>query len=132
VQDATLRTLERLRAFDPKCRHALGAYLREAVSNRIRDEHRRVARRGVPQALSDERADSSPSPLDRAATAEMESRYRAALAHLDAADQELIVAHIELDYTHEQLGCMTGRSPNAARMALRRAIGRLAAHMRAS
>jgi DNA-directed RNA polymerase specialized sigma24 family protein len=42
----------------------------------------------------------------------------------------LIVAHVELGYSHAQLGCMTGRSSNAARMALRRAIGRLAERMR--
>jgi DNA-directed RNA polymerase specialized sigma24 family protein len=37
---------------------------------------------------------------------------------------------MELDYSHDQLGCMIGRSPNAARMALRRAVGRLAEQMR--
>jgi DNA-directed RNA polymerase specialized sigma24 family protein len=60
----------------------------------------------------------------------METRYRAALDRLGARDRELIVAHVELDYTHEQLGCMIGRSRNAARMALHRAIGRLARQMR--
>jgi len=59
----------------------------------------------------------------------MRARYRAALARLKPADQEVIVAHVELDYTHEQLACMLGRSRNAARMALRRAIGRLAARL---
>ena len=58
-----------------------------------------------------------------------EMRYRAALASLNTSDRELIVAHVELEYTHAQIGCMTGRSPNAARMALQRAVGRLAARM---
>jgi DNA-directed RNA polymerase specialized sigma24 family protein len=62
----------------------------------------------------------------------MEARYRAALAALSPVDQELIVAHVELDYNHEQLGCMLGRSRDAARMALRRAVGRLADRMRES
>jgi DNA-directed RNA polymerase specialized sigma24 family protein len=65
-------------------------------------------------------------------TAESDARYRSALARLGARDREVIVAHVELDYTHEQLGCMIGRSPNAARMALRRAIDRLAEQMRES
>jgi RNA polymerase sigma factor (sigma-70 family) len=130
VQDVWLRTLGRLDAFEPQGRHALAAYLRKAVRNRISDEHRRFARSPTPSAALDAIADSAPSPFDQAVAAETEARYRAALARLTRADREIIVAHVELNYTHEQLGCMTGRSPNAARMALRRAVGRLAESMR--
>lgn len=70
------------------------------------------------------------SPLDLAIGAEAVGRYRAALSQLSRRDQELIVAHVELDYSHAQLGCMIGRSPNAARMALCRAITRLTTRMR--
>ena len=130
VQDAVLRTLRQTRSFDVRSRHALAAYLREAVQNRIRDEHRRIARRGVHDTLTDTLADRGPSPLEQTLTREQDARYRAALAQLSPGDRELIVAHVELDYTHAQLGCMTGRSPNAARMALERAVRRLAAQMR--
>jgi RNA polymerase sigma-70 factor (ECF subfamily) len=130
VQDAVLRTLRRGRTLDLRSRHALAAYLREAVQNRIRDEHRRIARRGVHDALADNLVDREASPLDRVLTQEQDVRYRAALARLSPRDRELIVAHVELDYTHAQLGCMTGRSRNAARMALERAVRRLAAQMR--
>jgi RNA polymerase sigma-70 factor, ECF subfamily len=131
IQDAIVRTLGRMRldAFELRGQRALGAYLHEAVVNRIRDEHRRFARRGQP-VTADEIADREPSPLDRAIGRDVEARYRAALARLDPSERELIVAHVELDYTHEQLGCMGGRSPNAARMALQRALCRLAAEMR--
>src|SRR5258707_8684185 len=64
VQDAVLRTLRQSRALDVRSRHALAAYLREAVHNRIRDEHRRIARRGVHEALPDTLVDREPSPLD--------------------------------------------------------------------
>ena len=84
----------------------------------------------MPLPLSETLADPAASPLERAMTSEMQARYQAALARLSRPDQELIVAHVELDYTHEQLGCMMGRSRNAARMALRRAIDRLAEQMR--
>jgi len=94
------------------------------------DEHRRIARRGIPEALSEALVDPQPSPFDRAVTSEMEARYRAALGRLNPTDQQLIVAHVELDYSHAQLACMLGRSPNAARMALHRAIARLAEQMR--
>jgi RNA polymerase sigma factor (sigma-70 family) len=131
VQDVVVRTLGRRDLPNIKDADALAAYLHEAVRNRIRDEHRRFARRGVHDAVSDALADSARSPLDDAMRSELEARYRSALSRLDRADQELIVGHLELDYSHEQLGHMTGRTRNAARMALHRAIRRLADAMRA-
>ncbi len=134
IHDVMLRTIGRLNqnkaAIDLHGRDALGAYFRAAVRNRIRDEHRRFARRGASQPLSATIPDPAPSPLDRAIAIDHHARYRSALAGLDAADRELIVGHVELHYSHAQLGCMTGRTPNAARMALQRAIGRLIARMR--
>jgi RNA polymerase sigma-70 factor, ECF subfamily len=133
VHDVMLRTIGRLDALDPLAlegRDALGAYFRAAVRNRIRDEHRRFARRGATEPLSITLPDTTASPLDRTIERDHYVRYRAALGRLDPADRELIVAHIELHYSHAQLGCMTGRTPNAARMALQRAIGRLIARMR--
>jgi RNA polymerase sigma factor (sigma-70 family) len=129
VQDAILHTLRKADALDFSGQDTLAAYLRAAVRNHIRDEHRRHARRGVHEALSDGLADPAASPHDRALSAELDARYRAALARMRPADRELIVAHLELDYTHDQLACMTGRSRNAARMALRRAVERLVRQM---
>ena len=130
IQDVVARTLRRLDAFEPRGRQALAAYLREAVRNRIRDEHRTVARSGIAGELPGGLRSREPSALDVAMAAEVTERYRSALECLGARDREIVVAHVELDYTHEQLGCMIGRSPNAARMALRRAVGRLAERMR--
>ena len=125
VQDAFLGAWRNLSAFEPRSRHALASYLRAAVRNRICDEHRRIARRApgpLPHEIS---APESVSPLDRLLALEKERRYRIALAKLSDSDRELIVAHVELGYSHAQLGHMTGRSANAARMALQRAIERL-------
>ena len=130
IQDAVLGTLARLDAFQPQGRRALASYLRTAVRHRIADEHRRAARWIPSGELLDALPSSAASPLQRAIGAETDRRYRAALARLSSRDQQLIVAHFELDYSHAQLGCMIGRSPHAARMALARAIGRLAARMR--
>jgi RNA polymerase sigma factor (sigma-70 family) len=130
IQDAVLGTLARLDAFQPQGRRALAGYLRTAVRHRIADEHRRAAR-GLPAAeIVDALPSGAPSPLEGAIGAETRRRYEDALARLSGRDQELIVAHFELEYTHAQLGCMIGRSPHAARMALTRAIARLAARMR--
>lgn len=130
VHDAFVRTLARLDVFEPRSRRALAAYLRTAVRNRIADEHRRAAR-WVCSDTSDRLASTAPTPLEQAVDAETTRRYRAALATLSRRDRELVVGHLELDYSHAQLGCMIGRSPNAARMALTRAMARLAARMAA-
>lgn len=129
VQDALMRTIGRLDTVDVCASGAFGAYLGEAVRNRIRDEHRRFSRQGrsegIPASLPDRGA-----PPDAVAIAhELGARYREALSRLPAADRYLIVGHVELDYNHDQLGQMTGRSRNAARMALQRALHRLAAEM---
>jgi RNA polymerase sigma-70 factor (ECF subfamily) len=67
------------------------------------------------------------SPLADAIGEENALRYREALARLDADEQELIVGRIELGYSYEQLALASGRSsPDAARMAVKRALLRLA------
>jgi RNA polymerase sigma factor (sigma-70 family) len=124
-----LGSIRRRGKFELRDQRALGAYLRKAVQNHISDEHRRRARRRVGEIASDDFPDAMPSPLERAMTAEMWDRYHAALACLSPRERELIVAHVELGYSHKQLGCMIGRSPNAARMALQRAVRRLAKRM---
>jgi RNA polymerase sigma factor (sigma-70 family) len=99
------------------------------VQNRIADEHRRAACRVVSDTRAEELPAREASPLHHAVNAETERFYRAALVQLGSRDQELIVAHFDLEYSHAQLGCMIGRSPHAARMALARAISRLAGRM---
>lgn len=130
VHDAVFHTILKSDGLDLRSRRALSAYLRQAVRNRLRDEHRRFAVRGPSEPLPEALPDRSPSPLDRLVTHEEQRRYRAALARLGRRDRELIVAHVELECTHEQLACMIGRTRNAARMALQRAIARLAERMR--
>jgi RNA polymerase sigma factor (sigma-70 family) len=129
IQDAVLRTIRQLDTIELRGRDALAAYLMAAVRNRIRDEHRRLSVRGPSFELRDTIADPGASPFDEAAAGIRERRYREALDGLTPGERELIVGHVELGYTHAQLGCMTGRSANAARMALGRAIRRLAERM---
>jgi RNA polymerase sigma factor (sigma-70 family) len=130
VHDVVVRSLRRAGSIERDSDRALAAYLAEAVRNRIRDEHRRLARRGIADPLSPDLRDQRPTPFDLAVHDQLEARYRAALDRLSPADRALIVAHVELDYTHDQLALMIGRSRNAARMALHRAIRRLAEAMR--
>jgi RNA polymerase sigma factor (sigma-70 family) len=107
VQDAILNTLQRLDRFEPQGQGALRAYLRRAVDNRIKDEHRRIARRGVGDAVDEGFEYIGPSPMDEAISTETETRYRRALARLGETDQQLIVGHVELGYNTEQLALIT-------------------------
>lgn len=128
IQDALLRTIARFDLLRPRTHRALAAYLRTAVRHRLIDVHRRESRWQAVE-LGDHLQTADASPFQRAVDAETWRRYRAALGTLSSRDRDLVVGHLELDYSHAQLGCMIGRSPNAARMALARAMARLAERM---
>jgi DNA-directed RNA polymerase specialized sigma24 family protein len=124
-----LKAFRRLDAFEVRRRHALRAYLQQAIQNRIRDELRKVSRAPAIE-LSDELPDPKPSVLDNIITAQAEERYKAALGRLRSEDRELIVGRFELDYSFEQLALITRRaSISATRMALSRALAKLSAEM---
>jgi RNA polymerase sigma-70 factor (ECF subfamily) len=126
VQDTVLKTLNRLDTFDAKTPGALQAYLRQAVSNRIRDEIRRIVRHPPAVELTVDKAASIPSPLEEAIGSQEVERYEAALARLRSGDRELIIARIELQQSFEEVAAATGRnSANAARVAFSRALNRL-------
>lgn len=129
VQDAVLRVLPRLGRFEPRRRKALRAYLQMSVRNRIRDEIRRA---GVRDAGEGQIAapSSTPSPFEVLAEEQQRRRYLEGLERLPPPDRELIVARVELGWSYEQIAFVTGRkSPDAARMAIKRAIQRLAEAM---
>lgn len=129
VQETMLHTFRRLDGFEVRRRSALKAYLQQGIQNRIRDELRHLAR-ARKTGLSDDLIDSRPTPLDEAITLETEARYKQALSRLSAREQELIVGRFELEYSFEQLALATRRrSAAAARVALSRAVARLAGEM---
>jgi RNA polymerase sigma factor (sigma-70 family) len=130
VQDTLLRTLQRIDRFEHQGEGSLRKYLRTAVDNRIKDEHRRVTRHGPPAELDERKSDEAPSPLERAIASETETRYHAALARLKPSDRRLVVGRVELGYSPQQLAAITGRrSADSARIALHRALARLAKEM---
>ena len=98
--------------------------------NRIRDELRRAKRRPPPEELADDVRSPLASPLDEAIGEEATERYEAALAELRDEEREAIVARIELQCSYDEMAVMLGKpSPNAARVAVRRAVMRLALKM---
>ena len=132
VQDTLLHAFTRITAFEPRGDGALRAYLRQAVENRIRDELRRVARRPAVDNLDTDNQvpGGGPSPLDRAIDDQTWARYLSALKRLTPRERRLVVGRAELGYSFAQLAYIDGRaSPDAARMALKRALVRLASEM---
>lgn len=127
VQETLLRTLRSVERFEPEHSGAFQAYLRHAVLNRVRDEVRRARR--APDLLSGSRelVDPAPSPVEDAIGRETLRRYEEALGLLTEDDREAVVARIELGFSYREVAEATGKpSPDAARMAVKRAVARLA------
>jgi RNA polymerase sigma-70 factor (ECF subfamily) len=131
VQETLLGTFKKIEGFEHRGEGALQAYLRQAVMNRIRDELRKASHRPEMTELGAEIPDEFTSPLEAAIGAEAVERYEAALQRLRAEEQEVIIARVELGLTYSEIAAAAGRpSPNAARMAVVRALMRLAEEMR--
>ena len=130
VQEALLHTIRNLDAFRPHHDGAVQAYLRQAVLHRIQDEVRRVRRHPLHVELSEGRADGNASPLEEAVGTELLERYEGALARLAPEDREAIVGRVELNLPYDRLAFELGKpSPDAARVAVSRALVRLAKEM---
>ena len=131
VQDTIVAALRRLDRFEPRHEGALQAYLRQALANRITDIVRQKLRRPIPVEVPDNLAADDLSPLEQIMGREKMARYEAALARLRPADREAIIARIELRYRYDELAVALGKpNANAARVAVSRAIQRLANEMR--
>jgi RNA polymerase sigma-70 factor (ECF subfamily) len=130
VQDVLLETFKRVDLFEPQHDEALRAYLRQSVFNRIRTEVRRGQRRPARNALDSEQPAPALSPLDAAITAQSYARYESALGRLSADDRTAIVSRLELGLSYDELAGLIGKpTPNAARVAVVRALMRLGKEM---
>jgi RNA polymerase sigma-70 factor, ECF subfamily len=131
VQETVLHVLRRLDHFEPRHVGAMQAYLRQSVINRIRDEVRRVSRQPAPVELSEEPASDLTSPLEGAIRTEAYEKYRDALKDLSTRDREMIVARVEAQWSVQEIAQRFGmRTSDAARMAVSRALRRLADRLR--
>lgn len=126
VQESILNAYRNLGAFRPRHKGALFGYLRSAMLNRIRDQYRNAFRRGSVVELDENAPDGGASPLDLAIEREDLRRYAAAMQRLRESDRLAIVGRIELGYSYDQLALILDKpSPQAARLAVRRALLRL-------
>jgi RNA polymerase sigma factor (sigma-70 family) len=130
VQETAVRVVSHVDGFDLRHDRSLQAYLRQAVTNRIRDEIRRGRRVPALRTLDENAPNSDISPLDRAIGQQAVERYAAALARLRPEDRRAIVARVEMDRSYQEIAEALGKpSSEAARVAVSRALLRLAKEM---
>jgi RNA polymerase sigma-70 factor, ECF subfamily len=127
VQDVLANTARRLGSIDCDEDGALLAYLRRAVRHRVIDEIRRATRQPRMQVLLDDRPAVGLSPLDAAIRAQNDRRVRAALCRLSARDRLAVLLRMRHHLSYEEIASRLGSpTTNAARVAVRRAVERLA------
>lgn len=123
VQVTLARALRRLGEFESRREGAFLAYLRTILITLVREEIRRSSRRGERADLSDELPDPRASVVEQLLGRERMERYERALGALADEQREAVLLRIEFGYTWEQIAEALGKpSPNAARMAVVRAI----------
>jgi len=121
----------RIESFEPRHEGALQAYLRQAIVNRIRDEVRRGIRAPLTTELDENQTDHSASPAGagdrpRGGRSVRSVRWRAC----GPTSARRFVARIEMDCSYEEVAqALDKPSPDAARMAVSRALLRLAEEM---
>ena len=131
VQETLVQAFRKIERIEIRGEGALQAYLRTVLLNAIRMELRRVRRRPVGSELESGIESDDRSPLEQAIGGQTLDRYERALANLREADRQLVVAHIEFGFSHQELAQAFDKpSPNAARMALQRALLQLAQQMK--
>jgi RNA polymerase sigma factor (sigma-70 family) len=132
VQVALLRAFQNLSAFNVQGPGAFFGYLRQIMSNLLRDELRRVGRRPLMAELDENLEQSGASPLRNTITLETLEAYERALAKLSPEQRELITMRVELGLDLPEIARLThSPSSNAARMRVARALAELAQYMAA-
>jgi len=130
VQDTMIGTLRNLDGFEPRAEGSLQAYLRRALINRVRSQVRNQAVRPPRAVLDSGIADDLTSPLEAAIGQQTLERYEAALARLDPEARSAVVSRVELGLSYAEIaGVLDKSSPDAARMAVVRALAKLAEEM---
>jgi len=126
VQETLVKAIRRIEDISVRSPGAFPAYLRAAILNRIRDELRRAAVRPEFEPLHRSAEDSAPSPLEQTIGLDRAEHYEQGLAMLKEEDQAAIFMRIELEMEYEDIAdALEKPSPDAARMAVNRALVRL-------
>jgi len=127
VQETMLRVVQGIDKIEVRGPGFFQAYVRQAVLNRIRDQVRWARRRSGSEEPLEGIQDIGPSPLERAIGADVLARYERALEQMSEEERQFLHLRIELDFEYEEIAAVMGRNTkDAARMAVRRALSRVA------
>ena len=130
VQEAVIHALPHLNGLEIRNEHALLFYLKQAVRNRVIDLHKRARHRPARQEIPEDAPARGTSPQEAAIEAETLERYERALGSLKKEERQAIVLRIEFGLDYDEIAGHLGKpSADAARMAVTRAIVRLADEM---
>lgn len=122
VQDVLIQFQSRLGEFQGEHAGSLLSYLRTAILNAVRSRvrHAQVRERYEERVPTPQPA---ASPLEELLGQDALARYERALETLSGVDRELVLAHVELGLSHQELAELTDKpNANAARVALQRAL----------
>jgi RNA polymerase sigma-70 factor, ECF subfamily len=130
VAEALEKGLARLLDLDLGREGALMAYFRQVLKNLIVDKIRAANRAPTTTLLDDQHVDDTLSPLERALDREKVELYEDALQRLKPRDAETIILRVEQQASYNDIAIYMGLpTANAARIAVRRALFRLAHEM---
>jgi RNA polymerase sigma factor (sigma-70 family) len=130
VQEAVHRGMCRLHEFEDRHPGALIAYMRKILKNLIVDQLRTFGRRPVQVSLDEHQAANARTPLEEVLDGEQIELYEAALERLKWRDAELIRLKIDEQSSYDAIAVELGlQSANTARVAVKRALFRLAHEM---
>jgi RNA polymerase sigma-70 factor (ECF subfamily) len=130
IQEALMGTMRNIHSFVPRHGGAFGAYLRQSLNNRIRDEVRKAKARPNRADLPEDHPDAGASPLEIVIGREAMRRYEAALELLSDTERELVLARIEMGLSFSEIASASQKAtPDAARMAVARALLKMAKEM---
>ncbi|MCI0589699.1 MAG: sigma-70 family RNA polymerase sigma factor [Planctomycetes bacterium] len=134
VQEVSRRALAALPRFEYRGTGSFWSFLR-AIARRYADEvYRRQSRRGPDAVLQDDSSEAPPSgeatPSAEAAAREEYRAFETALAGIPGREREALLMRLELGLDYASIATPCGYpSPDAARMAIRRAMVRVARAM---
>jgi RNA polymerase sigma factor (sigma-70 family) len=128
--EAVQRGLSRLHEFEVRHPGALIAYMRTILRHLIVDHVRARSRMPARVSLDDQQPDRGRSPLECVLSAEQIQLYEEALSRLRPRDAALVTLRVEEQLGHDEIAAELGfASGNAARVAAKRAVLRLALEM---
>lgn len=126
VQGSLVRSLRHLATFEPRHEGSFIAYLIMTAHHLMRDAARDAKRRPMGEPLEEQLPDPGPTPGDQYPAWRQAERVQAAMQQLSAKDRKVIELRFAFELSYDEMAAILGATPNAARMQVERAIGRLA------